>query len=209
MSIPLNDPDAALFRPRTTLWFTGIAGLLALAAMVSAVLSSGFSGLLATAPLLLIPAAASWLFWYPSVRVNANGVVLHNPIRTIAVPWAGLIHVDTRFALKLVTPSGSYTAWAAPAPGVWGTHAGKPEHVRNLPGSTYGAGGSVRPGDLSHTDSGQAARMVRSRWEALVNAGAIDPDQTETARTEISVNWRWLLGLPALAVVLFALAGLA
>ncbi|WP_066295754.1 PH domain-containing protein [Arthrobacter luteolus] len=209
MSIPLNDPDAALFRPRTTLWFTGIAGLLALAAMVSAVLSSGLSGLLATAPLLLIPAAASWLFWYPSVRVNANGVVLHNPVRTIAVPWAGLIHVDTRFALKLVTPSGSYTAWAAPAPGVWGTHAGKPEHVRNLPGSTYGAGGSVRPGDLSHTDSGQAARMVRSRWEALVNAGAIDPDQTETARAEISVNWRWLLGLPTLAVVLFALAGLA
>ncbi|WP_312179284.1 PH domain-containing protein [Arthrobacter sp.] len=209
MSIPLNEPEAAVFRPRTTLWFTGIAGLLAVVAMVSAVLSTGFSGLLASAPLLLIPAVACWLFWYPCVRVGAAGVALHNPFRTIEVPWAALIHVDTRFALKLVTPSGSYTAWAAPAPGVWGTHAGKPEHVRNLPGTTYGAGGSIRPGDLSHTDSGQAARMVRSRWEAQVNAGLIDPDQTNAAAVRSTVNWSWLLGLPALAVVLFALAGLA
>ena len=200
---------AAVFRPRTTLWFAGIAGALAVVALVSAGISAGFSGLLASIPLLLIPAVACWLFWYPSVRVDDAGVTLHNPFRTVAVPWAALIHVDTRFALKLVTPSGSYTAWAAPAPGVWGTHAGKPENVRNLPGTTYGAGGSVRPGDLSHTDSGQAARLVRSRWEAQVNAGNIDPDQTDAAAVRSAVNWRWLLGLPALAVVLFALAGLA
>ncbi|MBD7995278.1 PH domain-containing protein [Arthrobacter sp. Sa2CUA1] len=209
MSIPMSKPEPAVFRPRSTLWFTGIAGLLALAAMVSAFLSSGFSGLLATAPLLLIPAVASWLFWYPCVRVDTDGVALQNPFRTIEVPWAALIHVDTRFALKLITPHGSYTAWAAPAPGVWGTHTGKPEHVRNLPGTTYGAGGSVRPGDLSHTDSGQAARLVRSRWEALVNAGGIDADQTDAATVRSTANWRWLLGLPGLAVALFALTGLA
>lgn len=200
---------AVVFRPRTTLWFTGLAAALALAAMVSAAVSSGLPGVLATAPLLLIPAVAGWLFWYPCVRVGTGGVSLHNPFRTVEVPWAALIHVDTRFALKLVTPSGSYTAWAAPAPGVWGTHAGKPENVRNLPGTTYGAGGSVRPGDLSHTDSGQAARLVRTRWEEQVEAGLIDPDQTDTAAVRRTVNWRWLLGLPALAVVLFALTGLA
>jgi len=209
MPNPQSEPETEVFRPRTTKWFVGIAVVLTAAAMVSAVWSAGIGGLLATAPLLLIPAGAAWLFWYPSVRVSGSGVALNNPFRTIDVPWAALIHVDTKFALKLVTPKGSYTAWAAPAPGVWGTHQGKPEHLRNLPGTTYGAGGSVRPGDLSNTDSGQAARMVRGRWEQLVDAGRIDPDQTEAARASVSVNWRWLLGLPVLAAALFALAGAA
>ncbi|MFZ3452511.1 PH domain-containing protein [Arthrobacter sp. 7Tela_A1] len=209
MPNPQSEPETEVFRPRTTKWFTGIAVVLTAAALVSAAVSSGASGLLATVPLLLIPAVAAWLFWYPSVRVGRGGVALHNPFRTIEVPWAALIHVDTKFALKIVTPKGSYTAWAAPAPGVWGTHQGKPEHLRNLPGTTYGVGGSVRPGDLSNTDSGQAARMVRERWEALVNAGRIDPDQTDAARAAVSINWRWILGLVLAAVVLFALAGLA
>ncbi|MEB7503521.1 PH domain-containing protein [Arthrobacter koreensis] len=209
MPNPQSEPVTEVFRPRTTKWFVGIAVALTAAAVVSAAWTSGVGGVLATAPLLLIPASAAWLFWYPSVRVSELGVRLDNPFRTVEVPWAALIHVDTKYALKLVTPKGSYTAWAAPAPGVWGTHAGKPEHLRNLPGTTYGAGGSVRPGDLSHTDSGQAARLVRERWEVLVNAGRIDPDQTDAARAAVSFNWRWMLGLAAAAAVLFAVAGLA
>jgi hypothetical protein len=47
----------------------------------------------------------------------------------------------------------------------------------------------VRPGDLKTTDSGQAARLVRSRWEELVEAGTLDAGNADT--TAVSVTFRW------------------
>jgi hypothetical protein len=79
---------------------------------------------------------------------------------------------------------------------VWGTHAGKPEHLANLPGNSYGPGRSVRPGDLTHTDSGYAAFLVRSRWEELIASGALDVDLTESAVVSRSRNWL-LIGVGA------------
>ncbi|TKV29613.1 PH domain-containing protein [Arthrobacter sp. NamB2] len=193
---------ATVFKPRTSVWFTGIAVVVALAGLVSILATEGPSGLLAGWPLASIGYLGWWLFWYPAVVLSDAAVTLRNPLATIRVPWAALIDVDTRYALKLVTPTGSFTAWAAPAPGVWGTHAGKPEHVTNLPSTSYGPGGSIRPGDLKNTDSGLAAYLVRSRWQELVESGAIDVDSPDRARRA----WNW----PHIAVaVLLASAAAA
>ena len=117
-------------------------------------------------PRWLLVAFLGWqLFWLPAVVVHDAGITLENPFRTIVVPWAALVHVDTRFALTLVTAEKSYTSWAAPAPGIWGGRHARPEDLQGLPATTYGPGKSVRPGDLKTTDSGQAAQLVRARWQ--------------------------------------------
>ncbi|MHA7241169.1 PH domain-containing protein [Arthrobacter sp. TMS1-12-1] len=183
---------ATVFRPRTSPWFTGIAVLVALGGLASVVASQGTAGLLAGWPLVGVAYAGWWLFWYPVVVFADDAVTLRNPLATIHVPWSALIDVDTKYALKLITPSGAYTAWAAPAPGVWGTHSGKPEHVTNLPSTSYGPGGSIRPGDLKNTDSGYAAYEVRRRWQALVEDGGIDVDHPGSVRRHL--NWPCIAG---------------
>lgn len=201
MNSPTGPTRTTVFRPRSSRWILAIAGVIVAVGLVVSIVTSGPQALATAAPLLAVAAIAWWLFWYPAVVVGPVGVELRNPVLTIDVPWAGLIHVDTKYALKLITPAGSYTAWAAPAPGVRGTHAGKPEHMRNLPGSSYGAGGSVRPGDLSNTDSGLAALLIRTEWQRRIDNGLIDVDATDSARVERRINWQ-PLGVVAVLLLL-------
>lgn len=199
---------ATVFRPRSSPWFLAVAAVVMLTGLIGSVVVSGPAAVISSAPLLTAGAVAWWLFWYPTVAVGPAAVEIRNPVRTVTVPWAALIHVDTKYALKLVTPAGSYTAWAAPAPGVRGTYAGKPEHMQNLPRTSYGAAGSVRPGDLRNTDSGLAAFQVRSEWERQVETGLIDPDDTASATVQRRVNWVPLgvvAGLLLLSVLTLAL----
>jgi hypothetical protein len=208
MNTPSGPDQFTVFRPRSGRWILAVAAAIVVVGLVASVLTSGPQALATAAPLLTVAAVAWWLFWYPAVVIGPMGVELRNPVFTIDVPWGGLIQVDTQYALKLVTPGGSYTAWAAPAPGVRGTHAGKPENMQNLPGTSYGAGGSVRPGDLSNTDSGLAALLVRSGWERRIDSGLIDVDATDSVRVERRINWRPLglvAGLLLLSVLTFAL----
>ncbi|MCZ2404510.1 PH domain-containing protein [Paenarthrobacter sp. Z7-10] len=192
-----------VFRPRTSKVLALLLWVLAGVAVASSAGAgrAGWSGV----PLALTVAFAGyWLFWLPKVKIDDDGVTLVNPVRTIRVPWAALITVDTKFALRLVTPHGSFTAWAAPAPGVMGSYRAKPADVQGLPGSTYGPAGSMRPGDLRNSDSGAAAYLVRTRWSGMVEAGRIDVELTENAAINIDRHWLLLgiAGVLALAVVL-------
>ncbi|WP_026818841.1 PH domain-containing protein [Arthrobacter castelli] len=183
------DASDITLRPRSAKWFAGITWALAAVGLIAAAVVNGVDGLLTAWPLLVMAYLGWWVFWYPSVQIDDDGVTLHNLLRSVRVPWSALIHVDTKFALTLITTRGKFTAWAAPAPGVWGTHRGKPEHVRGLPATTYGAADSIRPGDLKNTDSGAAAYHVRSQWAALAEAGKLDVDSPEAANVTKSVHW--------------------
>lgn len=208
MNSPKLPAGTTVFRPRSSRWILAIAGVIMGVGLTASVVTSGIQSLASTAPLLTIGAVAWWLFWFPAVVVGPAAVQLRNPVRTVTVPWGALIHVDTKYALKLVTPGGSYSAWAAPAPGVRGTYAGKPEHMRNLPGTSYGPAGSVRPGDLTNTDSGLAALLVRTEWQRQVESGLIDTDGTESVRVLRQINRLPLavvVGLLILSAATFAL----
>ncbi|HET8878036.1 MAG TPA: PH domain-containing protein, partial [Arthrobacter sp.] len=76
----------------------------------------------------------------------------------------------------------------------------RPEDLRGLPDTSYGPGKSVRPGDLKTTDSGQAAQLVRGRWQALVDNGTLAAG--EAATTAVAVTPRW--AAIAVAVLLVA-----
>ena len=190
-----------IFKARTNVWFAWLSWSVAALGIVVTVITAGPAALAGTAPLLLIAFLGWQLFWMPAVVVHERGVTLENPFRSVVVPWEALVHVDTRFALTLVTAHKSYAAWAAPAPGIWGGRNAQPEDLRGLPATTYGPGQSVRPGDLKTTDSGQAARIVRARWQDLVESGELAAG--DAATTAVKVTYRWAA---AAAVVLLLAA---
>lgn len=179
-----------VFKAGTNKWIAALSWAVACLGVVATAVTAGPAALAGAAPLLLIAFLGWQLFWMPSVVVHDGGVTLENPFRSVLVPWAALVQVDTRFALTLVTAGKSYTSWAAPAPGIWGGRNARPGDLRGLPATSYGPGKSVRPGDLKSTDSGQAALLVRARWEDLAESGQLAVG--DAATTAVQVTYRWV-----------------
>ncbi|TFD68833.1 PH domain-containing protein [Cryobacterium ruanii] len=139
---------------------------------------------------LVVPALFVILFvwemlWRPDLRVSDTAVTIRNPLRTIVVPWAALVHVDTKFALTLYTPGRKFAVYCAPAPGRSLTSAGRRKTTDPVPYLT----GAPRPGDLPGSESGEAAQLVRARWDALQRSGRVNGGLA--AQTPVSIVWAW------------------
>lgn len=112
-------------------------------------------------PVLLSMVGVHALFWYPAVRVDADGVELVNVLRTVRVPWASLEGTDTRWALSLLAAGRSWTSWAAPSSG----RRLHPVQRRDAPWVHRDAdsvAGSRAPG----SSAGEAAVLVETRWQS-------------------------------------------
>lgn len=167
----------------------------------------------AFAPWLALMTLTCWAcFWRPRVTVTDAGVLLVNVLRTVHVPWPAIQMIETKWALTLVTAVGTFTSWAAPAPGVRAAVFAMPRRdqaefgPRNLPREGQrrpaASGPGVRPGDLPSTPSGAAATKVRERWERLRAQGHLDDPRLERPRASV----RWHTGTIAGAMGLLALA---
>ncbi|MCU1530558.1 MAG: hypothetical protein JWO49_129 [Arthrobacter sp.] len=189
MSSAPHAGNVEIFKARTNIWFAVLSWAVAAFGVAVTVVSAGPGALAGTAPLVLLAFLGWQLFWMPAVVVHDGGITLENPFRSITVPWPALVHVDTRFALTLITADKSYASWAAPAPGIWGGRNSRPDDLQGLPAITYGPGKSVRPGDLKSTDSGQAARLVRARWHELVESGGLAAGDAATTAVKVTVRW--------------------
>jgi len=191
-----------VYRPTSGPWLAGAVMALAAFGVGSLVVESEVTDLVRYGPMLLLAAAVAWaLFWRPSITVSDAGVSLRNVLRTVELPWPAIRRVDTRYALTLETAFGTYTAWAAPTSTRHQAHQASPADLRGLPESTYGAAGSIRPGDLPSTPSGQAAALVRRRWEALRDAGHLDEARLERTRPVVRWHRTELAVLGGLAVL--------
>jgi hypothetical protein len=174
-------------------------------AVVTSAWSDPVEGLRVAAPAALVSLVVWALFGRPAVVVTPAGVELRNVLRTIELPWPTIQLVDTRFALTLHTAYGVYAAWAAPAPSRSTALRAAPGDLSGIPGSARAAGGAVRPGDLPSTASGEAAMVVRRRWEQLRDAGHLDDPRVERERPRV----RWHVRTLAAAAVLSALTWVA
>jgi hypothetical protein len=184
----------------------GLTVAVAVAAVITFVFiisSSGMRDALLTLPWLCLFVTCCWaVFWRPGVVVSDAGIRLVNVTRTIDVPWPALLEVETRYALTLRTSYGRFTAWAAPAPG-----AGSALRTSMRSRRTYDTTdpddepASSSMGDLEGTASGDAATMVRRRWDRLREAGHLDAPQLEFEAPP--THWHWETGLvvAGLAVV--------
>ncbi len=156
--------------------------------------------------LYLVPVALfaliGWaLLWRPRLLVDDEGVTAVNVSRTVGVPWAALIHVDTKYALTLYTPGHRYPVWSAPAPGTASTLRATRNETRGRVGRPSVEDSVRRPGDLLSTESGAAAEVVRRRWKQLQDAGAIEPGLAD--ETPVTVRWH-IATLAAIAVLVVA-----
>ena len=175
--------------------FNRIAAVLvwALSALIvgSALAAAGGAQVLALYPLGLLLAVFGWAgLWRPYVRVGDAGVTLRNVTHTVLVPWEALVHVETRYALTLRTPSGAFSAWAAPAPGLVGSLTARRRHGDR---ESRASGEALRAGDLIGTESGDAALVVREQWRRRLDAGAV----ATGVAGDVVVERRW--DVPVLA----------
>ncbi|KGJ81106.1 hypothetical protein GY21_01705 [Cryobacterium roopkundense] len=155
-----------------------VAGIMLLSAFFG-----GGEATLRSAPTIALLAYAGWVvLWRPNLVITDEHVSLRNVVTTVVVPWSALIQVDTRFALTLVTPGHRYSAWVAPAPGALTSQrmARRSRKAENENPLERSSDGRSLPGELRGSESGDAARRVRARWDALIEAGAV---QTGTADT--------------------------
>jgi len=198
----------------TTVYRPGFARGLSYAVLVLAVLGLGsalisnFAASWRFIPITALVVVLVWAaFYFPAVIISPAGVEIRNITRTIALPWPAIQQIETKYALTLFTAYGSYSAWAAPAPGRAEIgRAGNAKVFRDnaagLPSSVI-AGGTISSGDLLNSDSGQAANLVRQRWEELRAAGFLNNPVLE--RTRPKITWHWKL---ALLIALLAIASI-
>lgn len=138
------------------------------------VLDAGPAALVYAAPVALVGLLAWLAFWRPCIEVSDGGVRLRNVWRTVHVPWPALREVDDRLGLRLVTAYGSYQAWAAPAP-------------------RRARGGPAVPGE--------AALLVRQRWDELRAAGWLEDPRLERPRADVRLHTVSLAAAIALTVL--------
>lgn len=196
--------DVVEYRPAFGRVLAVVVAVCAGGGLVTGLVSDASATLPYVAPVLLVAVWVWAAYWRPAVLVSPAGVELRNVTRTIELPWPTIERVDTRYALTLHTAYGDYAAWAAPAPSRARVVTAKADDARHLPGSSYGPGGTVRPGDLASSASGQAAMLVRARWEELRDAGVLDDPRVERARPRV----RWHAGTLAAIGVLIAASAL-
>lgn len=159
-------------------------------------LSSEPRGVIAIAIVVAWLAYAGYAYlWAPALHVDARGVEVRNPMRTVRVSWDALIHVDTKYALTLYTPERSWSVWCAPqASALVARRAARrqrDDRDARDPRSPLETG--IRVGDLPGTESGDAARLVRERW-ALRTDGGID---AADAPVPVTVHWSRIVALVA------------
>jgi len=180
---------ATTLRPLTGRVIAIVAAVIALLAAGSVFFTDDATNVLRgiAAPVLVVYAA--WLlFWNPAVVIDDSGVLLKNVFQTVHLRWPAIDRIDTRWALTLFTPYGKFTAWAAPAPGRHASIRIQPTDIRNLPESSYLAG-SVRPGDVPNTPSGDASTIIRLRLEELRDAGHLDDRKLESDTAGVRTHW--------------------
>jgi hypothetical protein len=129
----------------------------------------------------------AWLlFWNPSVKVSDEGVVVDNIFKTHKLNWSAIIRIDTKFSLTLETKDRTIQAFGAPAPSRYAGFMANRTEAEHLPESSFVGKGLVRPGDLTSSDSGVAAYIIRSHWEKLRDLNKLNENSS------VKSNWvRW------------------
>ena len=129
----------------------------------------------------------AWLlFWNPSVKVSEEGVVVDNIFKTHKLNWSAITRIDTKYSLSLETKDRTIQAFGAPAPSRYAGFMANKTEAEHLPESSFVGKGLVRPGDLTSSDSGVAAYVIRSHWEKLRDLNKLNENSS------VKSNWvRW------------------
>lgn len=134
------------------------------------------------------------LCWRPAVVVDDDAVTLVNLVRDVRVPWHRLEGIETRFAMALLTERGTFTSWAAPAPGRFGAGVSRSDVAMQRAVRRDADDSGIRASMSPSSDSGAASLMVEQRRQLRAEA-------TRPVGEDVAVRWRLPLVLLMLASV--------
>jgi hypothetical protein len=166
------------------------AVIVAVAAVVLVLLATSVPGAAVAriAPGVLLVAAIGWAaFWLPVLDVDADRLVVRNPLRTIEVPWGALSGVLVDWQLTLVASSRRVRVWALP-------------HQR--PRRSYMRGGDVSPGTTT-------TELARDRIDEELTMRRGDAAPPAPAADAVGIRVRWNAAPVAVLAVLAALTAVA
>ena len=170
-------------------------GVVCLGTTIAVGVFAGWTDAALTAPWTALFALLCWaVFWRPRVVVSDAGVQLVNVSRTIFIAWPALHSIDTKWALTLVTAHGRFTAWGAPASGARGAVL------------SMSRGADEQAYDFVGGPAGEAAALIRERWDRLRAAGHLDDPRLERDRPQ--VRWHVETGLAVAALLAVGIATL-
>lgn len=190
----MDRSPADSYRSRTNtalavaVWVLAAAGAVAVAALSPGALHRVW----VLVPLALVAVLAWEVFWQPRVTVDDDGVVLDELFHTVRIPWSIVVDVETQWALTIVAPHRRYRSSTAPAPGA----LARPAVGRVGSDAPFDA----RISDVVGTDSGDAATIVRRRWQRLVEAGRIPLGRAHLDRAEVRLHRGILTAVIVLAI---------
>lgn len=119
--------------------------------------------------------------------VAESEIIVDNIFRKTRLNWSAIRRIDTKYALTIETEKGNVRAFAAPAPSRYAGFMASKTEAEHLPESSFIGKGLVRPGDLTSSDSGVAAYIIRRQFEKLRDRKKL----TEEAVVETEwVYWR-------------------
>lgn len=183
-----------VFRSRFGRVFTVSTWVVLAVAQAPVLFPVDINGIAHSVPLTALLGFSVWAaFWRPALSVDDRGIRIRNVLADYDVEWGAVQQVDTKWGLTIFTAIGKITAWAAPAPGRHSAFTASKDQGRFLPESTYLVG-TIRPGDLSTSESGAAAAHIRRVWETRR-----DEDGVATRRVNLPV-------IAAFAVLVLATA---
>ncbi|MDF8263052.1 PH domain-containing protein [Luteipulveratus flavus] len=184
-SDPAQRPQRHVFRQRAAL---GAGGFLLLV-MVVVVVTSLFDLSRGSVDVILWCTAIALVVWVvllrPSVQLTQGGLVLHNLVRDVRMPWPQVDIVESRWNLKIFTPQDQgYSAWAIssqrPKPNVGGSGGmlGGLGALGQLRGSTGRVATEAPIGPSERAGSAGAVavqvQLAREDYDRAVGAGAVE-----------------------------------
>lgn len=145
---------------RTGRVFTGVLALLILLALRAS------TDLVRDVSLAVALVSGSALvLWRPRATVSDQGIEIINPLRRYTIAWQSIQRIDTRWSLQLYLENEVIAVHAGVSPGRHSSFFASADRGTHLPESTYDRG-TIRPGDLIGTESGDLAAITRRFWEA-------------------------------------------
>ena len=208
MGVMTTSPDTVpeySFKQRSSQAVAVAVIILGIGGAVAVLAGEGIAAFPLTAPLLLVAYLGWLLFWFPKVILNSVGVTLVNPLQTLMISWHSIILVEAKYAATILTPHGTYTAWAAPAPGMFGAlRDARSADAANRSAESGRQYKSMRAGEVPGTASGSVVQRIRQVLDRRAEAGVNDVGLTESLRVVRRVHWIHLSVLLLLLVAAVA-----
>lgn len=156
-----------------TAYLLGLLGVLLAAGMCAVKIRDGGTGVLLTDCWIWYLIAYCGLFFltYPSLTVDAEHIIIRNPLVTSKLSYSAIVGLDTQYQLTLTTKRRRYKALGAPSPGVFGSGVVQSIHT-DMGGAVFRGESLMRV--ASGGVAGDSGRMIAGYLKELRDTGEVE-----------------------------------